>query len=68
MPVPPQPEVASDHAWLKSSYSGGNMTECVEAVPVPAGVLIRDSMRPEGPYVAVSAEAWARFIASSLSQ
>ncbi|MEV6593680.1 DUF397 domain-containing protein [Streptomyces acidicola] len=64
--MPVDPQIAPKHAWFKSSYSGGNATECVEAAPVPAGVLIRDSKRPSGPYVSVSAEAWARFIATSL--
>ncbi|MPY59151.1 DUF397 domain-containing protein [Streptomyces spongiae] len=54
--------------WFKSSYSGGSGTECVEVAPVPAGILIRDSKKPQGPHVAVSAEAWGRFMASSLSQ
>ncbi|MDQ0991117.1 DUF397 domain-containing protein [Streptomyces sp. V3I7] len=64
MPVSPEP---SDHpAWFKSSYSGGNATECVEAVFVPTGVLIRDSKRPEGPCIAVSARAWNEFLAASV--
>ncbi|GAA3770148.1 DUF397 domain-containing protein [Streptomyces phyllanthi] len=64
MPVAPQPP--SESSWFKSSYSGGNATECVEAAFVPAGLLIRDSKQPEGPHLAVSAEAWGRFVAASL--
>lgn len=60
------PQLTPDHAWFKSSYSGGNTTECVEAAFVPAGVLVRDSKRPEGPHVAISAKAWGRFVAARL--
>ncbi|MEU2288942.1 DUF397 domain-containing protein [Streptomyces sp. NPDC013178] len=63
MSVGPQP--ASEPVWFKSSYSGGNATECVEAAFVPTGVLVRDSKVPEGPWVAVSAEAWCRFVTAS---
>ncbi|GKQ37718.1 DUF397 domain-containing protein [Streptomyces sp. A012304] len=63
MSVPPQS--ASELAWFKSSYSGGNATECVEAAFVPAGVLVRDSKMAGGPRVAVSAEAWCRFLDGS---
>jgi hypothetical protein len=56
MTAPSRPE------WFKSSYSGGSGTECVETAFVPTGVLVRDSKRPVGPRVAVSAEAWGRFL------
>ncbi|MFE2216429.1 DUF397 domain-containing protein [Streptomyces canus] len=62
MPVGPQS--ASDPAWFKSSYSGGNATECVEAAIVPFGVLIRDSKRPKHQHLTVSALSWAEFLAS----
>ncbi|WP_332112420.1 DUF397 domain-containing protein [Streptomyces gossypiisoli] len=61
MSVGEQP--VSELLWFKSSYSGGNATECVEAAFVPSRVLIRDSKRPECPHLAVSAEAWASFLA-----
>jgi hypothetical protein len=64
MPVAPQS--VSQPVWFKSSYSGGNATECVEAAFVPAGVLLRDSKQPEGPHVAVSAEVWCKFLAASV--
>ncbi|MEU6506607.1 DUF397 domain-containing protein [Streptomyces sp. NPDC046942] len=51
--------------WFKSSYSGGNATECVEAALAPGGVFIRDSKRPEGRHVTVSATAWAQFVAAA---
>ncbi|MFE9625513.1 DUF397 domain-containing protein [Streptomyces sp. NPDC006527] len=63
MSLGPQP--ASEPVWFKSSYSGGNATECVEAAFVSTGVLVRDSKVPDGSRVAVSAEAWCRFVAVS---
>ncbi|QIY96159.1 DUF397 domain-containing protein [Streptomyces sp. S1D4-11] len=59
------PRPVSEPVWFKSSYSGGNATECVEAAFVSAGVLVRDSKRPGGPSVAVSAEAWHKFLTIS---
>ncbi|WP_326582500.1 DUF397 domain-containing protein [Streptomyces sp. NBC_00481] len=64
MPVARQ--LVPERAWFKSSYSGGNATECLEAAFVPVGVLIRDSKRPEGPHVTVTAEAWDRFVTASM--
>ncbi|OIJ65221.1 DUF397 domain-containing protein [Streptomyces mangrovisoli] len=52
--------------WFKSSYSGGNTTECLEAAVVEAGVLIRDSKKARGARIAVSSEAWATFLARSV--
>ncbi|MGW2233716.1 DUF397 domain-containing protein [Streptomyces sp. NPDC001759] len=50
--------------WLKSSYSGGNTTECVEAAFTPSGVLVRDSKRPGHQHLKVSETAWTRFVAA----
>lgn len=52
--------------WFTSSYSNGAGGECVEAAFVPGGVLVRDSERPQGPHVAVSAEAWSKFLTASV--
>ncbi|MEU6273588.1 DUF397 domain-containing protein [Streptomyces populi] len=60
MPVGLQP--AAEPVWFKSSYSGGNTTECVEASFTPGGVLVRDSKRTGGPIVAVSNAVWRAFI------
>jgi hypothetical protein len=65
MPVGPQ--TALELAWFKSSYSGGNATECVEAAFGPAGVLIRDSKRPKQQHLTVSALPWAEFLTSITS-
>ncbi|MEV5900972.1 DUF397 domain-containing protein [Streptomyces sp. NPDC052127] len=64
MSAGPQPD--SEPVWFKSSYSGGNTTECVEAAVVPAGVMVRDSKTPSGPHIPVSAEAWSRFVGASV--
>lgn len=61
------PQPASDPAWFKSSHSGGNTTECVEAAFVSSGVLIRDSKRTESPHLEISAEAWAAFMEEAQS-
>jgi hypothetical protein len=53
-----------EQAWFKSSYSGANTTECVEAAVLPDGVAIRDSKDTEGPVLAFSPEAWRTFIGS----
>ncbi|MET8246179.1 DUF397 domain-containing protein [Streptomyces sp. NPDC005202] len=37
----------------------------MEAAFIPAGVLIRDSKRPEHPHLVVSATAWTSFLAST---
>ncbi|MER6011710.1 DUF397 domain-containing protein [Streptomyces bluensis] len=65
MPVAPQP--VSEPSWFKSSYSGGNATECVEAAFIPSGVLVRDSKRPEHPPLVASAKAWTNFLATARS-
>ncbi|MFD4971491.1 DUF397 domain-containing protein [Streptomyces sp. NPDC058424] len=61
MPLGPRP--VSEIVWFKSSYSGGNTTECVEAAVIPSGVLVRDSKRSEYCCLNLSAKAWACFLA-----
>ncbi|MDQ0684093.1 hypothetical protein QFZ66_005412 [Streptomyces sp. B4I13] len=60
------PQPVSEPAWFKSSYSGGNTTECVEAAFMPTCVLVRDSKAPDSPRISVSAEAWSRFVNAAL--
>ncbi|MFF9472270.1 DUF397 domain-containing protein [Streptomyces roseolus] len=54
--------------WFKSSYSGNGGADCVEVahnlVPAHGVVPLRDSKVPAGPSLAVSAHAFAVFIAS----
>ncbi|MGW6140979.1 DUF397 domain-containing protein [Streptomyces sp. NPDC055140] len=51
-----------DPAWFKSSYSGGNETECVETAFVGDSAGIRDSKRPQGHQVLVHSGVWAEFV------
>lgn len=61
MPIGPQPQ--SEPAWFKSSYSGGNATECLEAALAPSGMLVRDSKQPGDAQLTISAPAWSAFLA-----
>ncbi|MFF5364387.1 DUF397 domain-containing protein [Streptomyces scabiei] len=61
------PQQAPEPAWFKSSYSGANTTECVEAAFLSRKVLIRDSKRPAAACLQVSANAWTSFLAGASS-
>jgi hypothetical protein len=52
--------------WRKASYSSANGGACVEVAARPAAgrVLVRDTEDRQGPVLAVSADAWARFTAN----
>ncbi|MFJ8533165.1 DUF397 domain-containing protein [Streptomyces sp. NPDC093591] len=63
MSVGSQP--VSEPVWFKSSYSGGNATECVETAFTLSGVRVRDSKRPQSHYLLISAEAWRNFLAGA---
>ncbi|MCN9242994.1 DUF397 domain-containing protein [Streptomyces sp. RY43-2] len=57
------PEVASEPAWFKSSYSSGSEGDsCVEIATVPGTVHVRDSKDVQGPQLALSATAWGDFL------
>ncbi|MFJ2902791.1 DUF397 domain-containing protein [Streptomyces sp. NPDC091279] len=56
------PRPVTEPAWFKSSYSGGNTTECVEAAFVIPGVLVRDSKTGNGPAVPIPNTAWTTFV------
>jgi hypothetical protein len=54
-----------DATWLKSSYSNGG-GNCVEVThDFPGIVPVRDSKRPVGPVLMVSANAWQHFVKST---
>ncbi|PAZ17491.1 DUF397 domain-containing protein [Streptomyces sp. SA15] len=54
---------ASELAWFKSSYSGGNDGEsCVELATTPGTVHVRDSKQIEGPRLALTPRSWADFV------
>lgn len=54
---------ASELAWFKSSYSGGNNGEsCVEIAHTPATVHIRDSKDIRLPQLTLAPSAWSDFV------
>lgn len=50
--------------WRKSSYSGGNGGNCIEAAPgcIPGAVPVRDSKDPEGPALIFDTDAFVAFV------
>ncbi|MCF2435972.1 DUF397 domain-containing protein [Streptomyces thinghirensis] len=55
---------ASELAWFKSSYSGGNDgNSCVEIATTPGTIHIRDSKQVEdGPRLTLTPTAWTNFL------
>ncbi|MFI2350225.1 DUF397 domain-containing protein [Streptomyces sp. NPDC019443] len=51
-----------DIRWIKSSYSGGSGTECVEVAASAEDVGVRDSKVPHGPRLALPSSAWRGFV------
>jgi uncharacterized protein DUF397 len=51
-----------DIHWIKSSYSGGSGTECVEVAASAIDVAVRDSKDPHGPRIALRAPVWGDFV------
>ncbi|WP_369033489.1 DUF397 domain-containing protein [Streptomyces adonidis] len=64
--MPAEPQLTATPTWFKSSYSGGNTTECVEVTFVASGVTIRDSKWRESPLITFPAAAWSHFVAGAL--
>jgi hypothetical protein len=48
-------------SWRKSSFSGNNGGNCVEAGSVPGRVLVRDTQDRAGAVLQFSADAWRVF-------
>jgi hypothetical protein len=49
--------------WRKSSYSNGTGGDCVEVADGLTGLIpVRDSKRSHGPFLTVTAPAWASFV------
>ncbi|MEV7957831.1 DUF397 domain-containing protein [Streptomyces sp. NPDC058316] len=57
--VPHSPEPLR---WFKSSYSGANTTECVEAARLPQATAVRDSKAPDGPVLTFGNPSWEGFL------
>lgn len=50
-------------AWKKSSFSGGNDDNCVEARLSGDGVEVRHSKHPDGPSINYTGAEWTAFLA-----
>ena len=50
--------------WRKSSYSGENGGNCIEAAPgfIPGAVPVRDSKDPQGPALIFDTDAFTAFV------
>jgi hypothetical protein len=48
--------------WFKTSYSGAQEPNCIEARFTTGGIDIRDSKDPHGPILSFDANRWARFL------
>jgi hypothetical protein len=55
-------EPAARLAWFKSSYSGNEGGECLEAAAAPGAILIRDSKAPTRAQLTFRASEWAAFV------
>lgn len=53
--------------WFKSSYSGGEGGDCLEAALTPATVHLRDSKHPAGPHMTLSPTAWSAFLSGKFT-
>ncbi|MEU9674435.1 DUF397 domain-containing protein [Streptomyces parvus] len=51
-------------SWFKSSHSGGNATECVEAAHLSEGTAIRDSKATEGRSLLFQPHSWTSFVSA----
>ena len=47
--------------WRKSTYSGNNGGNCVEAAAADRTIAIRDSKDPHGPVLAFDPKHWQQF-------
>ncbi|MFI0933373.1 DUF397 domain-containing protein [Streptomyces sp. NPDC021019] len=50
--------------WFKSSHSGGNTTECVEAARLSEATAIRDSKAVEEGSLLFRPTSWASFVSA----
>ena len=50
-------------SWRKSSYSGNNGGDCLEAGAMPGRVLVRDTKDRAGAVLAFAPKAWREFAA-----
>lgn len=57
-------EDTSSTAWRKSTHSGGNGGQCVEAGNGRHSVLVRDTTDRDGAMLVIPADAWQKFVAA----
>ncbi|MFC3575612.1 DUF397 domain-containing protein [Streptomyces yaanensis] len=55
-------ETSPELAWFKSSYSGAEGGECLEAATTKGAVHIRDSKDPARAQLAFHPSEWAAFL------
>jgi uncharacterized protein DUF397 len=48
--------------WRKSSYSGANGGNCIEAAVSDSEILVRDTTNRDGGTLAITADAWRAFV------
>jgi Domain of unknown function (DUF397) len=54
-------EGTSALSWRKSSYSGNNGGNCVEAGSLPGAVIVRDTTDRDGRTLTFDTQAWHAF-------
>jgi hypothetical protein len=54
-------ETIDSAPWRKSSYSGTNGGDCVEAADMGNRILVRDTTDRGGVVLSISPDAWCRF-------
>ena len=54
----------SSAPWRKSSHSGNDGGDCIEAAPdfIPGAVPVRDSKDPQGPALVFDTDAFTAFV------
>jgi hypothetical protein len=57
-------ETIDSAPWRKSSYSGTNGGDCVEAANMDGRILVRDTAERRGVVLSVSPDAWCSFAAT----
>ena len=54
-------ETIDSAPWRKSSYSGTNGGDCVEAADMGGRILVRDTTDRDGVVLSISLTGWLRF-------
>lgn len=62
MTLKPSAQDGSALEWVKSTYSGSDDNDCVEAACTAGAVHVRDSKHTQGPRLAFTHGAWSEFV------